>query len=46
MDWFETLNAVVDSGGVELILAAVGLPVAAAGVGMYRRLRKTKKLTE
>ena len=46
MDWIETLNTVIDSGGVELILGAVGLPVAAAGVGIYRRLRKTKKLTE
>lgn len=46
MDWLDTFNAVIDSGGVELILGAVGLPVAAAGVGIYRRLRKTKKLTE
>lgn len=46
MDWLDTLNAVIDSGGVELILGAVGLPVAAAGVGIYRKMRKAKKLTE
>ena len=46
MDWLDTVNAVIDSGGVELILGAVGLPVAAAGVGIYRRMRKSKKLTE
>lgn len=46
MNWLDTINAVIDSGGVELILGAVGLPVAAAGVGIYRRMRKAKKLTE
>lgn len=46
MDWLETLHTIIDSGGVELILGAVGLPVAAAGVGIYRRMRKAKKLTE
>lgn len=43
MDWLETMNAIIDSGGAELILGAVGLPVAAAGVAVYRKVRATQK---
>ena len=44
--FFEYFNSAVESGGVELILTAVGLPMAAAGVGIYRKVRKAKKLKE
>ena len=44
--FFEYFNSAVESGGVELILTAVGLPMAAAGVGVYRKVRKAKKLKE
>ena len=44
--FLEIFNSAVESGGVELILTAVGLPMAAAGVGVYRKVRKTKKLKE
>jgi len=46
MEWLEIINSAVDSGGVELILTAVGLPAAAVGVGIYRKVRKTKKMKE
>ena len=46
MEWMELLNSAVESGGIELILTAVGLPMAAAGVGIYRKIRKTKKMKE
>ena len=44
--FFEYFNSAVESGGVELILTAVGLPMAAAGVGVYRKVRKAKKLKQ
>jgi len=44
--FFEYLNSAVESGGVELILTAVGLPMAAAGVGVYRKVRKAKALKD
>jgi hypothetical protein len=46
MEWMEMLNSAIESGGVELILTAIGLPMAAAGVGVYRKVRKAKKLKE
>jgi len=47
MDGFlEIFNSVIESGGVELMLTAAGLPMAAAGVGIYRKVRKAKKLKE
>ena len=42
--FLEIFNSVIESGGVELILTAAGLPMAAAGVGIYRKVRKAKKL--
>lgn len=44
--FFEYFNSAVESGGVELVLTAVGLPMAAAGVGVYRKVRKAKKLKQ
>ena len=44
--FFEYFNSAVESGGVELVLTAVGLPMAAAGVGIYRKVRNAKKLKE
>ena len=44
--FFEYFNSAVESGGVELILTAVGLPVVATGVGVYRKMKKAKKLKE
>ena len=44
--FLEIFNSVIESGGVELILTAAGLPMAAAGVGIYRKVRKAKKLKE
>ena len=44
--FLEIFNSVIESGGVELILTAAGLPMAAAGVGIYRKMRKAKKLKE
>ena len=46
MEWMEQLNSAVESCGIELILRAVGLPMAAAGVGIYRKVRKAKKMKE
>ena len=46
MEWMEMLNSAIESGGVELILTAIGLPMAAAGVGVYRKVRKAKKVKE
>lgn len=46
MEWMELFNSAIESGGVELILTAIGLPMAAAGVGVYRKVRKAKKLKE
>ena len=47
MDIFlEYFHAAIESGGVELILTAVGLPVVATGVGVYRKMRKAKALKD
>lgn len=46
MEWMEMLNSAIESGGVELILTAIGLPMAAAGVGVYRKVRKAKQMKE
>tara|TARA_Y100001938_G_C7995460_1_gene381818 strand:- start:256 stop:414 length:159 start_codon:yes stop_codon:yes gene_type:complete len=43
---FEFVNVAIESGGVELILTATGLPMAAVGVGVWRKMRKAKKLKE
>jgi hypothetical protein len=37
------INSAVDSGGVELILTAVGLPAAAVGSGDLQKGPQTKK---
>ena len=42
----ELFNAIIDSGGVELILAATGMGAAVPAVVIYKRMRKAKKLKE
>lgn len=42
----EIFNAIIDSGGVELILAATGMGAAVPAVVMYKRMRKAKKMKE
>ena len=42
----ELFNAIIDSGGVELILAATGMGAAVPAVVMYKRMRKAKKMKE
>ena len=42
----ELFNAIIDSGGVELILAATGMGAAVSAVVMYKRMRKAKKMKE
>jgi len=42
----ELFNAIIDSGGVELILAATGMGAAIPAVVMYKKIRKAKKLKE
>ena len=44
--FLDIFNSVLESGGVELMLTAAGLPMAAAGVGIYRKVRKAKKIKE
>jgi hypothetical protein len=39
-------NAIIDSGGVELILAATGMGAAIPGIVLYKKIRKAKKLKE
>jgi predicted phage tail protein len=41
--FFEYFNSAVESGGVELILTAVGLPMAAAGVGRLSKNQEGKE---
>jgi len=42
----ELFNAIIDSGGIELILAATGMGAAVPAVVMYKRMRKAKKMKE
>jgi hypothetical protein len=42
----ELFHAIIDSGGLELILAAPGLGAAVRAFVMYKRWRKEKKMTE
>ena len=42
----ELFNSIIDSGGVELILAATGMGAAIPAVVMYKKFRKAKKLKE
>jgi biopolymer transport protein ExbB/TolQ len=42
----ELFNAIIDSGGVELILAATGMGAAVPAVVLYKRMRKAKKMKE
>jgi biopolymer transport protein ExbB/TolQ len=42
----ELFNSIIDSGGVELILAATGMGAAIPAVVMYKKIRKEKKLKE
>ena len=43
MDLF---NSIIDSGGLELILAATGMGAAIPGIVLYKKIRKAKKLKE
>ena len=42
----ELFNAIVDSGGLELILAATGMGAAIPAVVMYKKVRKAKQTGE
>lgn len=42
----ELFNVIVDSGGLELILAATGLGAAIPAVVMYKKIRKAKETGE
>jgi hypothetical protein len=42
----ELFNAIIDSGGVELILAATGMGAVIPGVVLYKKIRKAKQLKE
>ena len=42
----ELFNAIIDSGGLELILAATGMGAAVPVVVFYKRMRKAKQLKE
>ena len=42
----ELFNSIIDSGGLELILAATGMGAAIPGVVLYKKIRKAKKLKE
>ena len=44
--FLEIFNQAVDSGGLELILAATGMGAAVPGVLLYKKMRKAKKLRE
>jgi len=44
--FLEIFNQAVDSGGLELILAATGMTAAIPGVLVYKKIRKAKKLKE
>ena len=42
----EIFNALIDSGGLELFLAATGMGAVVPAVVMYKRMRKAKKMKE
>ena len=42
----ELFNTIIDSGGLELILAATGMGAAIPGIVLYKKIRKAKKLKE
>lgn len=42
----DLLNSIIDSGGLELILAATGMGAAIPGIVLYKRIRKAKKMKE
>ena len=42
----ELFNAIVDSGGLELILAATGMGAAIPAVVMYKKVRIAKETGE
>ena len=42
----DLLNSIIDSGGLELILAATGMGAAMPAVVMYKKIRKAKKMKE
>ena len=42
----DLLNSIIDSGGLELILAATGMGAAVPAVVFYKRMRKAKKMKE
>ena len=42
----EIFNALIDSGGLELFLAATGMGAAVPAVVMYKRMRRAKKMKE
>jgi biopolymer transport protein ExbB/TolQ len=42
----DLLNSIIDSGGLELILAATGMGAAVPAVVFYKRMRKAKQLKE
>ena len=42
----ELFNTIVDSGGLELILAATGMGAAIPAVVMYKKIRKAKETGE
>lgn len=42
----ELFNSIIDSGGLELILAATGMGAAVPAVVFYKKIRKAKKLKE
>ena len=44
--FLEIFNQAVDSGGLELILAATGMSAAVPGVLLYKKIRKAKRLKE
>jgi hypothetical protein len=44
--FLEIFNQAVDSGGLELILAATGMGAAVPGVLLYKKIRKAKKPKE
>jgi len=46
MEWLDMINSAVDSGGLELILAATGMGAAIPGIVLYKKIRKAKKLKE
>jgi len=42
----DLLNSIIDSGGLELFLAATGMGAAVPAVVFYKRMRKAKKMKE